>query len=56
MSHLGLMILFAACVATVFGALMRDEAREQMRFGGRIFGGLVLGACLLGWLMYWAFR
>lgn len=56
MSHLGLMILFAACVATVFGALMRDESREQARFGGRIFGGLVLGAYLLGWLMYWAFR
>ncbi len=50
------MTLFAFCVSSVFGTLMRDDAREQLRLGGRIFGGLVLGAYLLGWLMYWAFR
>jgi hypothetical protein len=55
-SHVGTMILFAGCVATAFGTLMRDEPREQARFGGRIFLGLVLGAYVLGWLMYWAFR
>ena len=54
-SHLGVMILFAACVSAVFGALMRDSAREQLRFGGKIFAALVLGAYLLGWLMYLAF-
>lgn len=55
-SHLGLMLLFAACVSTVFGTLMRDEPRQQLRFAGRAFAGLAGGAYLLGWLMYWAFR
>jgi hypothetical protein len=55
-SHLGLMTLFAVCVAVVFGTLLRDDPREQVRLGGRIFAGLVLGGYALGWLMYWTFR
>ena len=55
-SHVGIMVVFAGCVATVFGTLMRDDGREQLQMAGRIFGGLVLGAYLLGWIMYWAFR
>jgi hypothetical protein len=35
----------------VFAVLMRDDPREQWRTGGRIFGGLVAGAWLVGWLM-----
>ena len=54
-SHLGVMVLFAACVSTVFGTLMRDEVRDELRLAVRIFGGLVLGAYALGWVMYWAF-
>jgi len=54
-SHLGIMILFAACVSTVFGTLFRDVPREQLRLGARIFGTLVLGGYALGWLMYLAF-
>jgi hypothetical protein len=55
-SHLGVMAIFAVCVATVFGALLRSDPKEQLRTGARIFGGLVAGAYLLGWLMYVAFR
>jgi hypothetical protein len=55
-SHLGLMVVFAACVAAVFGTLMREDSRDQVRLGVRIFGGLVLGAYALGWIMYWAFH
>jgi len=55
-SHVGFMVLFAACVAAVFATLLRDELREQLRFGGRVFGALVVGAYLLGWIMYAAFR
>ena len=40
-SHLGIMILFAACVSTVFGTLFRDLPQEQIRLGARIFGTLV---------------
>jgi hypothetical protein len=55
-SHLGVLILFAACVSIVFGALLRQESREQVRLAARIFGGLVGGAYVLGWIMYVAFR
>lgn len=54
-THLGVMILFAACLAAVFGALLRDDTRDQIRLGGRIFAALVLGAYAVGWLMYLAF-
>ena len=47
-SHLGVLLLFAAAVSVVFAVLMRDDAREQARLGGRIFGGLVGGALVVG--------
>ena len=54
-SHLGMMVLFAGCVSTVFATMMRDQAREAVRLGARIFGGLVITAYALGWIMYFAF-
>jgi hypothetical protein len=55
MTHLGMMTLFAALVAAVFAVLMRDDTRAQIRTGGRIFGGLTLGAWLAGWIMFGLF-
>jgi len=54
-THLGVMILFAACVSTVFGTLLREQPRDQVRVGGRIFVSLVGGAYALGWLMFLVF-
>lgn len=51
-SHFALMLLFAAFVTVVFAALMRDDPREQLRLGGRIFGGFVLAGIVLGWLLF----
>lgn len=51
-SHLALLILFAFFVSIVFAALMRDDPREQVRFGLRLFGGFVGAGVLLGWLMF----
>jgi hypothetical protein len=51
-THLGLMVLFAFFVSTVFATLMRDRVREQVLFGLRLFGGFVAAAIGLGWLMY----
>ena len=51
-SHLGLMVLFAFFVSTVFSALLRDTPREQVRFGLRLFGGFLAAAIVMGWLMY----
>ena len=55
MSHLGILVLFAACVSVVFGTLLRDEPRAQWWLGGQIFAGLVAGAYLTGWILYLAF-
>jgi hypothetical protein len=55
MTHLGLLVLFALLVAAVFGALLGDAPRDELRTGGRIFGGLVLGAWLAGWIIFGAF-
>ena len=54
-SHLGVMILFAACVSAVFGTLLRDVAREQLNLALRIFGVLVVGAYAAAWLLYFLF-
>jgi hypothetical protein len=54
-SHLGLLVLFAACVSTVFGALLRDTPADQVRFAVRVFVALVGGASLTGWLMFLVF-
>jgi hypothetical protein len=54
-SHLGVMILFAACVSLVFGTLLRDVPRDQLRIGARIFAALTGGAYLVGWIQYFAF-
>jgi hypothetical protein len=46
------MILYAAGVAVVFATLLRDTVAEQWRLGARIFSGLVVGALVVGWLMF----
>ena len=51
-SHLGLMIVFALFVSVVFSSLMRDEPRDQLRLGAKMFAGLVGGGILIGWLLY----
>ena len=55
-THIGIMIVFAACVSAVFGVLQRDATRDQLRLAGQVFGALVLGAYALGWLMFIAFH
>ena len=51
-SHLLLMVLFAGAVSVVGAALLRDDLRQQARTGAAIFGALVGGAVLLGWILY----
>lgn len=50
-SHVGMMVLFAACVSIVFAVLMRHDTGAQLRLGGRLFGGFVVGAYLTGWIL-----
>ena len=51
-SHLLLLVMFSFFVSLVFAVLTKDDAREQLRFGVLLFGGFLLSAVVLGWLMY----
>jgi hypothetical protein len=51
-SHLLLLVVFAFFVSLVFAVIARDSVREQARFGGLMFGGFLVAAIVLGWLMY----
>ena len=51
-SHLGLMLVFSLFVSIVFAVLTRDEPKEQLTLGARLFGGFVGAGILIGWLLY----
>jgi len=50
--HLLYLVVFAALVSLVFAVLLRDDAREQARTGVLLFGGFIVAAIVLGWLLY----
>lgn len=51
-SHFLLMAVFAFFVSLVFAVIAKDDAREQIRFGGLMFAGFLAAAVVLGWFMY----
>ena len=51
-SHLLLLVLFAFFVSLIFAVIAKDDAREQLQFGGMMFAGFLASAIVLGWLMY----
>jgi hypothetical protein len=51
-SHFVLIVTFSLLVSTVFAALMREDAKEQLTLGAKMFGGMITAAIVLGWLMY----
>ena len=51
-SHLLLLVTFSFFVSLIFAVLTKDEVRDQLRFGALLFGGFVVSAIVLGWLMY----
>ncbi len=51
-SHFFLLVSFAFFVSLVFALLSKESLQEQVRFGGMLFGGFILAAIVLGWLMY----
>jgi prepilin signal peptidase PulO-like enzyme (type II secretory pathway) len=51
-SHTLLLVIFACFVSLVFALLTKDDARQQIRFGGMLFAGFLITAVVLGWLMY----
>ncbi len=51
-SHLLLMALFSFFVSLVFAVLLRDDPRQQVALGARLFGGFLVAGIVLGWVMY----
>jgi hypothetical protein len=51
-SHIVLLAVFAFFVSLVFAVIAKDAVRDQLRFGGMMFGGFLASAIVLGWLMY----
>jgi heme/copper-type cytochrome/quinol oxidase subunit 4 len=51
-SHFLLLAIFAFFVSLVFAVLTKDDAREQIQLGAMLFGGFIVAAFILGWLMY----
>ncbi|HEY2151278.1 MAG TPA: hypothetical protein VGH34_10735 [Vicinamibacterales bacterium] len=50
-SHFLLLVLFALFVSLIFAVIAKDQAREQLQFGGLMFAGFLASAVVLGWLM-----
>jgi hypothetical protein len=50
-SHFVLMLIFSLCVSAVFAGLLREEPREQLVIGAKMWGGMMAAALVLGWLM-----
>ncbi|MFB3854263.1 MAG: hypothetical protein ACE148_10625 [Vicinamibacterales bacterium] len=51
-SHIFLMTLFAFLVSVVFAVLLADDPGSQLRLGAKLFGGFMVSALVLGWVMY----
>jgi hypothetical protein len=50
--HLLVMTLFAAIVSVVFGAVARDNGRERVLYGLKIFAEFMGIGLVLAWLLY----
>ncbi len=50
-SHFGLMLVFSLCVSAVFAGLLRERAADQLVIGAKMFGGMIVAAIVLGWVM-----
>jgi hypothetical protein len=46
------MVIFSLFVSVVFAVLTRDNPRDQVIFGARLFGGFIGAGILIGWLLY----
>jgi len=51
-SHFLFMVLYALLVSLVFAVLLKDERRDQLKTGAMMFGGFIVTALAISWLMY----
>lgn len=50
-SHFAHLVLYSGIIATFFSALTRRDRREQLKFGGLVWLGMVGGVLLLAYVM-----
>ena len=46
------MLIFSTFVSVVFAVLTKDDPKDQIALGARLFGGFVAAGILIGWLLY----
>jgi len=51
-SHFAALVLFSFLVSVVFAVLSKQNLREQLIYGLKVFAAFVGIALLLGWIMY----
>ncbi|MGH9482799.1 MAG: hypothetical protein ACRD1L_11995 [Terriglobales bacterium] len=56
LSHLTAVLLFALFASVVFGITLREELREQIRYGLVAFAWFVGGTIGAGWLLFFLNR
>ena len=52
LDHLSLMVLDALLIAVFFSFLWKRDRQERWHYFWKVFGALVVGAIVLGWVMY----
>ena len=52
MRHFLVMTLFALLAASVFGTVAKDNAREQLFYGAKVFAEFMIIGLALAWLLY----
>jgi hypothetical protein len=52
LTHLLVMILFAALVSLIFGIFGRDTSRDRLFYGLKVFAEFVGIGLALAWLLY----
>jgi hypothetical protein len=53
LSHFLLMLVFAGCIAVVFGCIGREGGRQRFRYGLKVFLEFVVVGVVLAWVLYW---
>jgi hypothetical protein len=52
MRHFLVMTSFAALAAVVFGIVAKDDRRERLVYGVKVFGEFLAIGLVLGWILY----
>lgn len=51
-SHFTALVLFSFIVSVVFAVLSKENLRDQLIYGAKVFVSFVGIALVLGWIMY----